>query len=182
MCLVLRTFPKHRNDANFDPEASGEWVHMKVQGAARTWYNKDLEQLAKVHILATHLSERDLPRLYKAADAFVLPSRGEGWGRPITEAMAMAMPVVLTNWSAQTEYAGDHNAWMVPPVGLSCVNSVPRRGNPAGVYASHRWAEASVPIMRSAMRELLSRFCATVREIRDFDREIYGTNRESAIL
>eukprot|EP01052_Picozoa_sp_SAG31_P008161 SAG31_NODE_405_length_16084_cov_3.913982_4_plen_417_part_00 len=129
---------------------------MKVQGAARTWYNKDLEQLAKVHILATHLSERDLPRLYKAADAFVLPSRGEGWGRPITEAMAMAMPVVLTNWSAQTEYAGDHNAWMVPPVGLSCVNSVPRRGNPAGVYASHRWAEASVPIMRSAMRELFT--------------------------
>jgi glycosyltransferase involved in cell wall biosynthesis len=33
-----------------------------------------------VHVIATHLSERDLPRLYKAADAFVLPSRGEGWG------------------------------------------------------------------------------------------------------
>eukprot|EP01051_Picozoa_sp_SAG22_P013428 SAG22_NODE_1502_length_4279_cov_3.118900_2_plen_473_part_01 len=90
VCLVLRTFPKHRNDANFDPEASGEWVSMKVRGAARAWFQKPLEELAKVHILATHLSERDLPRLYKAADAFVLPSRGEGWGRPITEAMAMA--------------------------------------------------------------------------------------------
>eukprot|EP01052_Picozoa_sp_SAG31_P041758 SAG31_NODE_6420_length_2026_cov_2.119875_2_plen_93_part_00 len=29
---------------------------------------------------------------------------------------------------------------------------------------------------------LLSRFCATVREIRDFDREKYGTNRESVNL
>eukprot|EP01052_Picozoa_sp_SAG31_P035099 SAG31_NODE_4193_length_3486_cov_2.794804_4_plen_122_part_00 len=26
---------------------------------------------------------------------------------------------------------------------------------------------------------LLSRFCATIREIRDFNRDIYGTNRES---
>eukprot|EP01052_Picozoa_sp_SAG31_P005517 SAG31_NODE_243_length_19342_cov_12.906459_20_plen_419_part_00 len=29
---------------------------------------------------------------------------------------------------------------------------------------------------------LLSRFCATIREIRDFDREKYGTNRESVTL
>lgn len=84
VCLVLRTFPKHRNDANFDPEASGEWVHMKVRGAAKEWFQKELEELACIHVIATHLSERDLPRLYKAADAFVLPSRGEGWGRPMT--------------------------------------------------------------------------------------------------
>ena len=31
-------------------------------------------------------------RLYKSADAFVLPSRGEGWGRPHVEAMSMALP------------------------------------------------------------------------------------------
>ena len=43
-------------------------------------------------MLATHISERDLPRLYKAVDAFVLPSRGEGWGRPIVEAMARVAP------------------------------------------------------------------------------------------
>lgn len=35
-----------------------------------------------------------MPRLYKAADAFVLPSRGEGWGRPHVEAMSMALPVI----------------------------------------------------------------------------------------
>ena len=40
-----------------------------------------------------------LRNLYAAADAFVLPTRGEGWGLPIAEAMAMAMPVIATNWS-----------------------------------------------------------------------------------
>eukprot|EP01052_Picozoa_sp_SAG31_P012568 SAG31_NODE_737_length_12474_cov_14.694303_11_plen_114_part_01 len=29
---------------------------------------------------------------------------------------------------------------------------------------------------------MLSRFCATIREIRDFNREKYGTNRESVAL
>eukprot|EP01052_Picozoa_sp_SAG31_P029011 SAG31_NODE_2849_length_4994_cov_2.114694_1_plen_550_part_00 len=38
--------------------------------------------------------------------------------------------------------------------------------------------------LRSASpgKGLLSRFCATVREIRDFNREIYGTNRESVTV
>ena len=154
VCLVLRTFPKHRNDANFDPDASGEWVHMKLTGAASEWFGKDLSQLAKVHVIATHLSERDLPRLYKAADAFALPSRGEGWGRPIVEAMAMGMPTVITDWGAPTDFANVSNAWPAAVEGLSCVNSEPRRGNPAGVYAGHRWAEASIPSLREILRKL----------------------------
>lgn len=32
-----------------------------------------------------------MPQLYKACDAFVLPTRGEGWGLPVMEAMSMAM-------------------------------------------------------------------------------------------
>jgi glycosyltransferase involved in cell wall biosynthesis len=37
-----------------------------------------------------------MPALYKAADALVIPSRGEGWGRPHCEAMAMRLPVIAT--------------------------------------------------------------------------------------
>ena len=40
--------------------------------------------------------------LYAASDAFVLPSRGEGWGLPVMEAMAMAKPVLVTNYSGPT--------------------------------------------------------------------------------
>jgi glycosyltransferase involved in cell wall biosynthesis len=46
--------------------------------------------------------------MYKAADAFVLPSHGEGWGRPIMEAMSMGLPVIATNWSGQTAYDAFH--------------------------------------------------------------------------
>ena len=34
------------------------------------------------------LSAAEIPRLYPSADAFVLPLRGEGWGRPYMEALS----------------------------------------------------------------------------------------------
>lgn len=43
-------------------------------------------------------------RYYASVDAFVLPSRGEGWGRPHVEAMSMGLPIIATNWSGTTEY------------------------------------------------------------------------------
>jgi hypothetical protein len=45
------------------------------------------------------------------------------------------------------------NSYLLDLAGLTCVNSLPQRGNPAGVYASHRWAEASVPHLRQVMRQ-----------------------------
>ncbi len=38
--------------------------------------------------------QADMPSLYKSVDCFVLPSRGEGWGRPQVEAMAMGLPLI----------------------------------------------------------------------------------------
>ena len=48
----------------------------------------------------------------------VLPSRGEGWGRPHVEAMAMGLPVIATNWSGPTEYVNEANGYPLPLIGL----------------------------------------------------------------
>ena len=48
--------------------------------------------------------ETEMPSVYAAADAFVLPSRGEGWGRPHVEAMSLGLPVIATNWSGPTAF------------------------------------------------------------------------------
>ena len=60
-----------------------------------------LKRLPNVYVIDEHVAQRDLPALYAAADCFVLPSRGEGWGRPHVEAMSMGLPVIATNWSGR---------------------------------------------------------------------------------
>ena len=34
---------------------------------------------------SSHLEAEDYARMYRASDCYVIPTRGEGWGMPITE-------------------------------------------------------------------------------------------------
>jgi len=56
--------------------------------------------------------------LYCAADAFVVTSHGEGFGRPSLEAMAMGLPVIATNFSGLTAFVRDDVAFPIPVYGL----------------------------------------------------------------
>lgn len=60
------------------------------------------------------IAEEDKPAVYSAARVFVYPSRYEGFGLPILEAMACGTPVVTSNVSALPELAGDA-AFQVSP-------------------------------------------------------------------
>eukprot|EP00250_Pteridium_aquilinum_P035272 c9051_g1_i1 orf=136-1608(-) len=97
-----------------------------------------------VHVSDNHVPQSELPSLYKAANAFVLPSRGEGWGRPHVEAMSMALPVIATNWSGMTEYMTEANSYPLHVDDLVEVQEGPFKG--------HLWAEPSVAHLRSLMR------------------------------
>jgi len=56
----------------------------------------------------------DLPALCSAATLLAMPSRYEGFGLPVLEAMACGTPVVCSNTSSLPEVAGDA-ALLVPP-------------------------------------------------------------------
>lgn len=49
-----------------------------------------------------------LAGLYTACDCFVLPTRAEGWGLPICEAMACGLPAVVTGYGGHLAFAGRH--------------------------------------------------------------------------
>ena len=65
-----------------------------------------LDLTARVRFLGP-VAEADLPALYAAAAVFVFPSRYEGFGFPVLEAMACGTPVACSNVSSLPEIAGD---------------------------------------------------------------------------
>ena len=103
----------------------------------------------RVWVLSEHVSDSELASMYRAARAFVLPSRGEGWGRPHVEAMAMGLPVIATNWSGPTAYLDESNGFPLPILGLEAVGPGPWEG--------HLWASPSEPALRALMRRAVER-------------------------
>ena len=52
--------------------------------------------------------------LYHACHVFVFPSKGEGWGLPLIEALASGMPAVTTVYSAQRDFLDDCASSVIP--------------------------------------------------------------------
>jgi glycosyltransferase involved in cell wall biosynthesis/Flp pilus assembly protein TadD/SAM-dependent methyltransferase len=97
------------------------------------------------------LSVPDLARLYRAAGAFVLPTRGEGFGRPFLEAMAAGLPVIATRFGGHLDFVRDDNAYLI-----DCrLEDVPERmWREHPLYRGHRWGEPSVAHLRQLMRRV----------------------------
>ncbi len=72
--------------------------------------NKDLPHVARYH---RNLPEKDMPQLYRAADCFILTSRGEGGCLPPLEASLCGLPIIMTNCSGQQGYLRADNSYMI---------------------------------------------------------------------
>ena len=97
-----------------DPELRLVFVGPEKRGAnevRREVARLGLEQ--RVRFLG-HVPKEELVALYRGAECLVLPSRDEGFGLPVLEAMASGTPVVASTAGALPEVAGDA-AVLVPP-------------------------------------------------------------------
>jgi len=72
--------------------------------------NKDIPHVVR---FSQTLGERDMPKLYRAADVFILTTRGEGGGLPPLEASMCGLPVIMTNCSGQQGYLRADNSYMI---------------------------------------------------------------------
>lgn len=95
--------------------------HTLVLVGREGWNQKPLSALLARHGVADrvrhlgYVQDRgDLPLLYAAADAFVLPSLYEGFGIPVLEAMACGCPVVTTRRASLPEAGGDAAIYVDP--------------------------------------------------------------------
>ncbi len=120
-----------------------------MTGAHLARLGHDLNRIPDIIFQEGDLAETDMPALYRAADCFVLPTRGEGWGRPFMEAMAAERPVIATDWGGQTAFVTAQNSFLLD---YAVVEVPPVAWNETPTYRGHRWAEPSLPHLKQLLR------------------------------
>jgi tetratricopeptide (TPR) repeat protein/glycosyltransferase involved in cell wall biosynthesis len=67
----------------------------------------------KILLINPVREHQSVAQLYASCDAFLFPTRAEGWGLPIIEALACGLPTIVTNYSGQTEYLTEEMAYLL---------------------------------------------------------------------
>lgn len=142
VALILRTYGRSGPDSDMLPQLL-YYIEREL--------HIPIEKTPPIILLPGLIPNQDVPRLYASADCFVLPSRGEGWGRPCTEALASEMPVIATRWSGQLDFLTDENSYLI-----DC-KVVPTPADvDVEIFAGHQWAEPDVAHTRALMRHVFT--------------------------
>jgi len=104
--------------------------------------------------LIPDIEEKQLNRLYNSAHVLLAPFRGEGWGMPITEALACERPVIATNWGGLTEYLSSDESllldYQLRPIDLTHNDFWLKKA----AEDNHLWAEPNYEQLKQSLREI----------------------------
>lgn len=128
--LILKTFPNPHN-ATEDILRS---LHKQYANPPHVvWINRDIPT-------------EEMGNLYKEATAYVHPSRGEGFGLPVAEAMLAEIPVISTSTTGLADFVDESVATVIPS------QSVPANSHVS--FPGSEWFEPDASILSKHLRSL----------------------------
>ena len=128
--LVIKTFPNPHNEIH-------RWL-----AEARA----ESPDFPEVLIIEDDLTNAQLKSVYEQCQTMVAPSRAEGFGLPMAEAMLSGLAVITTGWSGQLDFCSEKTAWLVD------YKFAPANTH-FGLFDSV-WAEPDVDHLAATMREV----------------------------
>lgn len=129
VALVIKTY---RNESNTIPE-----ILKKLD-------KNNSPEIEVIYDL--NLTEGQIASLYEQSDSVIIPSRAEGFGLPVAEAMLKHLPVVTTGYSGQMDFVSDENAWLVD-------YELTKADSQLDLHNSF-WAEPDIDQLKKLMRYL----------------------------
>ncbi len=132
--LFIKTHPRQPNE--------------RIAYQTRWWLR---EPSAPVFIYEHPVPDFALGQVYTQGDCFVLPTSGEGWCLTALEALACGVPVIVTGWSAPTEWGTDEGGVPLPGMNFLDYDLVECRSD-IPLYRDLRWAKPSYDHLRELMR------------------------------
>lgn len=85
------------------------------QEQTNSWFDlyKNSKLSSKIRFFPRIQDQKTLAKIMSYSDCGVFPSRAEGWNNEAIEMMAMNKPIIITNYSAHTEYCNKDNSYLV---------------------------------------------------------------------
>jgi len=135
-----------------------------INDIMRGFPNKEMPHVVRYNQV---IPEQQMPQLYRAADCFVLPSRGEGGNLCSPEASLCGLPVIMTNVSGQQMYLRDDNAFLIEMDRLI--------KTPTGRFGIHYWDGQMFPALTSP--EVTDQLKKAMRDVVKHPEEARQRNR-----
>jgi len=167
VCLVLQGFSVHSSIiTNAD-------IIREVRAIKDTIPSK-----AKIFLQMFAMDAHGMNQLYKSVDAFVLPTRGDGFGLPMLEALCFGLPVIAPDKGGQTEFLNHNNSYLIQSKYVQCYP----QWYLTDYSANQLWVEPDIEHLKYLMRYVYENYSeaknkainASVQAMHDFSPESIG--------
>ncbi len=132
VCLIIKTFPN---------------PHNRIEDLIQEQQSNN-KKYPEIELVNKDLDDAYIVDLYQKSNALVAPSRGEGYGLPMAEAMLFDLPVITTGYGGQIDFCNNNTAWLID-------YSFERAKTHINLFNSY-WVEPSIKDLTNILKEVYS--------------------------